>query len=308
MDKKIVFFQKPKNVMLLAVFTTFLWGSAFPCVKIGYRLFQIQEGDPFNQILFAGYRFTLAGILVILFAAYQQKKWILPDKNNIKGIFILGMIQTTLGYVFFYIGIANTTGIKSSILYSINAFMAVILAHIFYQNEKLTLRKTLGCLSGFLGVVLINVKGGCFDSSLSFSGEGMILLAAASFSTGALLSKNTAQKSDSMMITGYQLLLGGVMLILLGIGGNGHLSAFSLEGSLMLLYLSSLSAISFTLWTALLKYNQIGKITVYNFLIPVFGVTLSAVLLNETFFELKNILALVAVCFGIYIINKPEKV
>lgn len=305
MKLKEEIFKNQKFVVLFAVITTLLWGSAFPCIKIGYALFQI-EGDSFSQILFAGLRFALAGILVIIFTRFYQKKWILPDKSSLKGIVLIGLVQTTLEYVFLYIGIAYTTGIKSSILYSANTFIAVILAHFLCHNEKLNIRKSLGCFSGFIGVIIINLNGSGIDGGFSFIGEGMVLLAAAAFGVGALLSKKTAQKGDSMIITGYQLLLGGLVLILLGIGGKGHLSDFNFAGGMILLYLALLSAVAFTLWTILLKYNEVAKITVYNFLIPIFGVILSAVFLGEPIFELRKEIALLFVCLGIYIINKPK--
>jgi len=306
MNKKEELFRNKKTVAIFACIATFLWGSAFPCIKIGYELFDI-EGNSFSQILFAGYRFSLAGIMVIIFTMLYQKKWMLPDKSSLKGIVLIGLIQTTLEYVFFYIGIAYTTGIRSSILYSANTFIAVLLAHFIYQNEKLNMRKSLGCLAGFIGVIIINLNGGQIEGGFTFMGEGMVLLAATAFGVGALLSKSFTQNGDSMVITGYQLLLGGIVLSAVGHAGNGELSDFSCAGVMMLLYLAFLSAVAFTLWTVLLKYNNIDKITVYNFLIPIFGVIMSAAFLGEPFFKMKNIAALIFVCLGIIIINKKKK-
>ncbi len=75
---------------------------------------------------------------------------------------------------------------------------------------------------------------------------------------------------------------------------------------LLLLYLSLLSSVAFTIWTILLKHNNVGKISIYNFLTPVFGVFLSAIFLKESIWHWKNLLALVFVCVGIYIVNKPK--
>ena len=57
------------SLVLPAVLCTALWGSAAPCVKKGYELFEIAAGDSFSQLVFAGWRFTLAGVLVLLVAA-----------------------------------------------------------------------------------------------------------------------------------------------------------------------------------------------------------------------------------------------
>lgn len=296
--------RNQKMVLALAVITTLLWGSAFPCVKIGYALFQIEDADIFSKILFAGYRFALAGVLVLLFALPFIKRVPLPKKNERKGILLLGLVQTTLQYAFFYVGLANTTAVKSSILYSANTFIAVILAHFFFRNERLDMKKSIGSLAGFAGVVIVNLNGVSIGNGFSIMGEGMILLAAASFGIGALISKKTTQEVEVISVTGYQLLLGGVILVLIGILGKGQLSVYSFHGVLMLLYLALLSAVSFTIWTILLKYNEVGKITVYNFLIPIFGVMLSAAFLGELILEVRTLIALLLVCSGILIINR----
>ncbi|MCC8016047.1 MAG: hypothetical protein LIO43_01320 [Clostridiales bacterium] len=71
-----------KNYVMipLALLCCFLWGSAFPMVKIGYRLFSIAADDSFSQILFAGLRFSIAGILVIIFGSAASKKGACAEK------------------------------------------------------------------------------------------------------------------------------------------------------------------------------------------------------------------------------------
>ena len=201
-------YTDPKMVLLLAAITTLLWGSAFPCIKIGYVLFEIEDNDVCSKMLFAGYRFAIGGILVLGFAFLINRKMLIPQKTEWKGILLLGLVQTTLQYAFFYIGIAYTSGVKSSILYSANTFIAVILAH-FYQKERLDIKKGLSCLSGFAGVVIINLNCDKIGSGFSMRGDGMVLLAAASLGVGALISKRTVQNGNVILVTGYQLLIGG---------------------------------------------------------------------------------------------------
>ena len=72
---------------------------------------------------------------------------------------------------------------------------------------------------------------------------------------------------------------------------------------LLLGYLAVLSAMAFTIWTLLLKYNPVAKISIYNSLTPVFGALCSAVVLGERFFSIKNLAALALVCGGVYLVN-----
>ncbi|HAK43992.1 MAG TPA: EamA family transporter [Clostridium sp.] len=303
MNEKDIF-QKNSVILSLALLCTLLWGSAYPSIKIGYSLFSIGENDIFGKLLFAGNRFALAGILVILLTWIIQKKFPLPKRQALGPIALLGFIQTTLEYLFFYIGLSHTTGVKGSILNATATFIAVILAHFVYSDDKLNTQKVLGCIIGFMGIVIINL-GGEFGSGFSFTGEGFIILAAASFAIGSLISKEAAKREDSMIVTGWQLLFGGILLVIIGVLGGAKFSIPSTEAMLLLFYLAILSSVAFTLWTMLLKHNNVGKVSIYNFLTPIFGAFLSAIFLKESIWHWKNLLALVLVCIGIYIVNRP---
>ena len=300
------FFRKPVNIFLIAILCTLLWGSAFPGVKMGYELLAIGADDLFSKILFAGCRFGLAGIFVLLFSVAKERRLLLPNRSNIGGITLLGLVQTSLQYIFFYIGLSYTTGVKGSILNATSTFMIVILAHFAYKNDKITVKKAVGCLLGFAGVVLVNLGGGGFDG-FSFAGEGCILLSALTFAVGSLINKNVAAKGEPVMLTGWQLTIGGAALVILGLVGGGRISITTLPALLLFLYLALLSSVAFVLWTALLKYNSVGKISIFNFLTPVFGSVLSVLFLQEQAFDLKILAALVLACSGIILVNRSGR-
>ena len=115
-EKRTQIMQKTAVVWFGALVCCALWGSAFPCIKIGYQMFEIDAADTAAQILFAGYRFTLAGILTVLIGSVLNKGFLIPKKESLEKIFKLSMLQTVLQYFFFYVGLANTTGVKASIL------------------------------------------------------------------------------------------------------------------------------------------------------------------------------------------------
>lgn len=305
-NKKLNFFQKNTGIIICAVICTTLWGSAFPCVKLGYDLFQIGADDIFSKILFAGGRFFLAGIFVLIITTFLLKRFPTLKKESLKGIALLGFVETTLEYVFFYIGLSYASSFKGAILNPTSTFMMVILAHFIYKDDRLNFKKSLGCIVGFIGIIIVNLTGE-IDSQISFLGEGFLLISAFAFALGTIISKEVTKTEDNpMIVTGYQLLIGGAILIILGLVGGGRLSFVSTNAILLFLYLASLSSIAFSLWTTLFKYNPVGKISIYNFLTPIFGTILSAVILSEDVFNLRNLVALALVCLGIYIVNKPE--
>lgn len=137
-------------------------------------------------------------------------------------------------------------------------------------------------------------------------GEGFVVIAAFILAAASIYGKRISQSMDAMMMTGYQLTIGGGALLLIGWIGGGELSGFTWASGLLLLYLALLSSVAFTLWSALLKYNPVGMVTIFNFLVPVFGALLSAMFLNESILEWKNLLALVLVSLGIWLVTRPQ--
>ncbi len=300
------FFQRPVTLLLCAVIATALWGSAIPAIKIGYNLFGIAESGASTKFVFAGIRFVLAGIVVIIFDCISNKKIIIPRKDEWAGIALLGIVQTTIEYIFFYLSLIYLSGVKGSILNSIGNFFAVILAHFAFKNDKINLRKFIGCLLGFCGVVFCCFEQG-LDLSFKFQGDGFILIAAFCFALGSVITKFVTKKSNSVTATGWQLALGGAVLTIVGLLSGGSITFPSIQAVTMLLYLAVISSCAFTIWAQLLKYNPVGKISVYCFLNPCFGVILSGIMLGENIFNVRTVVALLLVCLGIYIVNAKSK-
>lgn len=306
MSKQENFLTKNWVVCGVAIICCLLWGSAFPCIKIGYQLFHIPSSDTGSQILFAGTRFTLAGILTIAIGSILSKKILLPVKTSWSMVFKLCLIQTVMQYFLFYIGLANTTGVKSSIIEASNVFLAIIASSLIFHYEKIGKAKVIGCILGFAGVVLINMNGTGFDTSMSLAGEGCIFLSTVSYAFSSVLIKNYSQKENPVTLSGYQFFAGGIIMAIIGLLMGGELHGFTCKSTMLLIYMAIISAVAYTLWGILLKYNPVGKVAVYGFSNPVFGVILSALFLGEQnqAFTLQGLISLLLVCAGIYIVNR----
>ncbi|MGN1328630.1 MAG: DMT family transporter [Eubacterium sp.] len=310
MDKIEKILSKPLNVCMLAMVCCALWGSAFPCIKIGYSFFDIAGGNYSSQILFAGVRFTLAGFLIIVFGSIISKKFLLPKKSSFAKIPVLSLFQTILQYIFFYLGLANTTGTKSSIINSTSVFFAVIISAALFKHDRLTVKKVIGCIVGFLGVVIINFNSvGSLDFNFNFSGEGFIIISSLSYAFSSVFLKKFSESEDTVVLSGYQFALGGIVMVVLGLVLGGKISQNDFNGVILLIYLAFVSAAAYTLWGILLKYNDVSRVAVYGFMTPVFGCLLSALFLSEeitqTAFQI--ILSLLLVCIGIYAVNSKSK-
>lgn len=296
------FYQNTAARTFLALVCCALWGSAFPCVKIGYELFHIEGAG--SQILFAGYRFFMAGVFTFLLGCALKKRIITLKKSSVLYVFGQGLLQTTIQYICFYIGLAHTTGAKGSVINASNTFFSIIAAHFLMKSEKLTARKVIGCLVGFAGIIIINLEPGAWSSGFSWLGEGMVLVCAFSYGMSSVTLKMISDREEPVTITAYQLLFGGSVLIAIGVLTGGKVQGFNMQSTLLLLYMSLLSTVAFSIWAELLKYNSVGKVAIFGFSIPIFGVALSAVFLGEQMASVKNLAALVCVSIGIIIINR----
>ncbi|MEO8280772.1 MAG: DMT family transporter [Ideonella sp.] len=299
-------FTDRKIVFALAITCCLLWGSAYPAIKGGYELFSIAANDVPSKLVFAGWRFAFAGLLLLVVAAFGRKPIFDFNARTFRQLTLLGLTQTSLQYVFFYIGLAYTTGVKGSILNGTGTFFSVLLAHFIYHNDRLSRAKAIGCAVGFAGVMVVNFGRGILDFDFTLLGEGFVVIAAFVLAAASIYGKKVSQHMDSVVMTGWQLAIGGVALLGVGWATGGSLEGFTLASTALLIYMVLLSSVAFSLWSILLKYNRVSLVTAFNFMVPVFGTVLSAMFLHESILEWKNAAALALVCLGIWLVTREE--
>lgn len=301
--------QKPIVVWALALVCCALWGSAFPSVKTGYALFSVDTSDPASLILFAGMRFTLAGVLTIILGIIASKKVLVPKKTSWPMIFKLCLLQTVGQYVFFYISLANSTGVRSSILNGVNVFIAIIVACLIFRQERLTANKIIGSIIGFAGLVVVCTAGGSgLDLGFTLLGDGFMLIASAAYAFSSVFLKNYSKYENPVVLSGYQFIAGGIIMIIAGLIAGGSVAPISGISYLMLLYLGCISAVAYTLWGILLKYNDVSRVTIFGFMNQILGVVFSAIFLSESAaVNGYTLLALALVCAGIFIVNYKKQ-
>ncbi len=154
----------------------------------------------------------IAGALLLLFAILQGKPIGRLSRRQYSQLVVLGSTQTALQYVFFYIGLAYTTGVKGLIMNATGTFFSVLLAHFIYKNDCLSMNKIVGCVVGFAGVMVVNFNSQLMDFSFSWLGDGFVVIAAFILSAATLYGKRISQTVDPTIMTGWQLAIGGVML------------------------------------------------------------------------------------------------
>jgi len=295
-------------VVVIALFCAVLWGSAFPVLKVSYVELGIAPDNRSAIIVLAGIRFFLAaliifGLLVVGIRQSPKVKWkMLPQ------LFLLGLLQISLQYFFFYNGLAHTTGMKGAILSSVGIFFVVVFAHFVYADDRLDWRKVIGLIAGFVGIILVN-SGQHFSLDFSLQGEGFMILSGLVSALGTILAKRISKEVHPFVLTAWQMLLGSVLLIAVGLPGlKPHAMVFTNKAWLLLVYSAFLSATAFSLWYAILKYNKAGEISVYKFMTPVSGAILSALFIPGERLTLNMFMALALVAVGVIIVNYQRRV
>lgn len=292
-------------VVIMALLCTALWGSATPFIKTGYECLAV-SGVP-SIMAFAGIRFALAGIITVVIYSIIERKILYPKRENLKYVGIISFFQTILQYVFFYVGLANTSGVKGTILSGSSAFFSILVATLIFRQERLSLKKIIACVIGFAGVVIINLDG--LDFNFNLLGDAFVLFSTVSLAFSSVLMKIYSKEENPVVLSGYQFILGGVIMALIGFAFGGTISFASVKGVLILTYLALLSAIAYAVWGILLKYNPVSRVTVFSFATPVFGVVLSKIMLTESsrVSLMSVVLALVLISGGIITLNYQKK-
>lgn len=303
-DKNTSIFQRPVWVVVFALSAAVAWGWAYPLIKLGFAEFGITQAMTGSKMLFAGIRFMLAGAVVLAIAAATRRRFVVSGCGNWFYVLLFALLNTGLHYYFFYVGLSYSDGARAAILNSLGTFMLVLLACMFFKSDRLTANKIVGCVLGFAGIMALNI-GGTQDGGFTFMGDGMIILNAVCSALAGLMTRGLGKRVDVFVGTGYSLALGGVMLVVPGLFMGGTLPAVTAAGVAILFLLVCISALGFTLYNKLLTCNPVGKVAIFNSLIPVVGAVTSCMCLGEPFYW-KYVAAAGLATAGIYLINRAK--
>lgn len=303
-DKSI--FVHPLWVPIFALTAAVAWGWAYPLIKLGFAEFHITPDLTGSKILFAGIRFCISGLIILGVARAGNKSFAVRRSADWWYILLFTLLNTTIHYTCFYIGLSYAPGARSAILNSLSVFSVVILACLFFKSDRMTIRKLMGCMIGFAGILALNIGGERSGNGFTLMGDGMIILNALSGAAASLLARGLGRRMNVFVGTGYSLALGGLMLMAAGLLLGGSIPYVSALGITYLLLLIAISTVGFTLYNKLLTCNPVGKVAIYNSLIPVVGAVTSCLCLGETFYW-KYVLAGSLATAGICIINRGKQ-
>jgi drug/metabolite transporter (DMT)-like permease len=304
MTKNISIFQRPAWVVVFAMTAAIAWGGALPLIKVGFNAFGITTDMTGSKMLFAGIRFAAAGLIILSVARSSRRPFTTSKASDWWFILAFALMNTTLHYFFFYVGMSHSEGSRAAILNSLGTFLVVLLACACFKSDKLTPQKIVGCMVGFCGILALNI-GGAESGQFTWLGDGMIILNALCGALSNLMTRGLSRRINVFVGTGYSLTIGGLLLIIPGLLWGGTLPHINALGIVCLLLLIAISAIGFALYNKLLSCNPVGRVAIFNSLIPIVGAVTSCLCLGETFHQ-KYVLAGGLAALGIYLINKRK--
>lgn len=299
--------QRPVWVAIFAFTAAFTWGWAYPLIKLGFAEFGITPDQTGSKMLFAGVRFAISGLIILAMAKGAQRSFVMS--TGVRGwafILIFALLNTSIHYACFYIGLSHSAGSRAAILNSLSVFTLVILACVAYPStDRLNASKVVGCVLGFVGILALNI-GGADSGGFTWLGDGMIIGNALCSAAAGLMTRKMNRHIDVFVGTGYSLLVGGILLAIPGLAIGGTVPMVTAWGIVILLLLIAISTVAFGLYNKLLSCNPVGKVAIFNSLIPVIGAVSSCICLGEPFYW-KYAFAAILAAAGIYTINQAKK-
>lgn len=288
--------ERKINSLIMALLVMFLWGSLFPTVKLGYQAYGIQAiGD---LLLFAGVRFTICGVAICLFSGIRQKENFRPVKGAMGPILLSGLFAIILHYACTYTALNLTDSSKTAILKQVGALFYICFSALFFKEDKLTVRKLLGAVLGFAGIIAINLSsvGVVFQT-----GDALIIAASFCSVFANIISKKVFKRVEPITATGVSQLFGGVVLLAAGLAMGGQMSFTADRSALILLYICLASTFGYCIWFTIVKNGELSKLFIIKFAEPVFASVCGAVLLGENIFRIQYLAAFVLIALGICI-------
>lgn len=259
--------------IFLLVFTITTWGYSWVLMKMG-----LDYVEPFT---FAAIRNAIGAVAMIIFVRAKSIEW--PELRKMPDYLMIGIFQTTLMFGLMLYGMQYVSAGKTSVLLYTMPIWTIFMVR-FYLKEHLDTTKWVGVALGTIGIICILGRDILVlqDSQMLF-GELLIIGGAISWAVSNIWVKKRMGGENIYMISGLQLSLGAIGLIIIAIPTEGLANIDLNAHSIYILLFTGLiaSAVDFTIWFYLLKNLDIKITTFSSMLVPVFGLIFDWMILGN---------------------------
>lgn len=298
--------MKKSKTISLSLIVMALWGSLFPCVKLGYSFGTIDSSSVADVLMFAALRFTFCGALVCLLCFLRRKTIGTPSIKSVSNILLIGLFAIVLHYACTYIGLSTTDSSKTALLKQSGTLIYVCLSFLFFKDERFSVYKIIGAMVGFCGIIAINLS----KSSLTFlTGDILIICASVCTVVSNVISRKTVQNCSALWITGVSQFFGGIILLIVSVTFGGVVPQLNSKFILVFVYICVASIIAYNLWYYILRISELSRLFIVKFAEPLFACVFGAIILNENIFKWQYFMAFILISAGVLIghITTKEK-
>lgn len=282
----------------LAIVSCSLWSTGFVVIKLG-----LQHAPP---LTFAGWRFMLAGCLLLPLCG-GPGNIVSALRNHWRLIVVVGLCQTVVLYGTLFWGLKLLAGAQAAIITGASPLVAAMFAHMLMADDRMSRGKAAAIAMGMTGIVIIAVASKPWQPAglASLGGMGLLMVGTCSSAIASIFVARKGRVMSPVVLCSMQMLLGGVVLTTAGAVVEGLPQslppvAFFLEIG----WLAMVSAVGFSIWFFLLRHVKVSRLSMWKFLMPVFGTILSWSFLPGESPELATIAGMVCVATAVLLSHR----
>ncbi len=281
---------------ILLTILSLIWASAFFNIKIAT--------ESFGPITISLLRVFFGSIPVLLICFYK-KIVIEAFSKDWHWFMLIGFINLVVPFFLISYGVKSVQSNLAAILMSTTPLSSTILGHYYTKNEKFNLKKTLGILIGFAGIIYLFSDNILIDEN-NFISALLILLGSTCYVIGGVLTLKISKKKNEN-VTGSILIWAIIILIPLTLIFEKPWNITpSIESTISVIYLGIVpTGIAWLLRFRILKKNGLIFQSQVSYLIPIFGIMLGYIFLKELI-TYKVLVSLLAVVIGIYFVRRAD--
>ena len=287
--------------ILLALVVMLCWGSLYPTVKLGYEKFAINTAYYPNLVFFAGVRFTVSGGIIVLLLGVRNKTVpTVKTKKEWWGIALVALFSVMLNYSLAFYGLSIVESSKTALLKQAGALIFIVISALLFKEDKMTIGKAIGAVLGLGSIIILNVNQLGF--SLGF-GETVIVVSSFCTVTASVICKKMLKGTDSIVITGYSQLFGGLVLLAIGLACGGKMRLAQAGDYLLFGYMVVATCASYMIWYTIVQRYELSKLFITKLSEPVFAAIIGAIILKEDLLQWHYIGAFLCIATAVVISN-----
>ncbi|MDN5202480.1 DMT family transporter [Fulvivirgaceae bacterium BMA10] len=292
--------MKAKNLLLLLLLAS-LWGPSFLLIKVA-----VIEIPPFTL---AALRIAIAAVLINIYLLIKGEKFIRSFKFW-KDVTIVGFFANALPFVLINWGEQYIDSALASILNALTPLSTILLAGAMIKDERINFEKMFGVFLGLLGLIILTSPNLSLEMVTTTQGIVAVSVAAVSYGMGVVYARLHLKGTKPLHAPASQLLVTALYMIPFSIFMDGPYQLSGLSGgaiaSLLILAIFG-TVIAYMLYYRILESASASYLSLVTYILPIFGVFLGVVFLNESMYP-EAIVGAIVILLGVMIVNGTVKI